>query len=189
MYSNKSDCILKSFLQCTPLRCFINFAHACVLPPLPSSFSYISFSPACSISFLPLFLFPFFFFRFCLHVSISHTSSTPPPSLHPCLHMQCLGRLHGWRKGKERIQLVWIIHAALMHKFKWDPPHACPADSLLLSRLPLFTCSLLCCLCGFSCLFLFHDFPFSTVCMYKKDICHRRIARFFLHLNQQTAQD
>lgn len=60
--------------------------------------------------------------------------------------------LHGWRKGKERRGLLWIIHAAtVVHQSSWDPPDACPPDSLLLSRLLLFTCTL----CVFCCLYFY----------------------------------
>ena len=85
-------------------------------------------------------LFPYSFYAY---ISLSLTL---PPLLLPSILVSicCVwARLHGWRKGKESIGLVWIIHAAaLVHQSSWDPPDACPPDFLLLSPLPLYMHSL-----------------------------------------------
>lgn len=99
-------------------------------------------------------------YRTCSHIFSPHTS--PLLSLLPLLLPSILvsvccvwARLHGWRKGKERRGLVWIIHAGnVAHQSSRDPPDACPPDSLLLSLLPLFTCT--CFVCGFSIVCVFY---------------------------------
>ncbi len=137
-------------------------------PTLHTHFTFL-FYQLCSSSsgtrsLLLLFLFPRLSFcpfhlislpRPCAHIfppsciSPAPSFSSPPP-LPPCLHMLCLGSFT-WleeRMERERRGLVWIIHAAVVvRQSSRDPPDACPPDSLLLSLLPLLTCT--CCVCVF----------------------------------------
>lgn len=129
--------------------CFNKFANLSLVAVLSSSVSSFSITPpACSVSFLSPILVSIFFSYTSPFLSLSPLLLLLPSILVSiCCVWACL---HGWRKGKERRGLLWIIHAAtLVHQSSWDPPDACPPDSLLLSRLPLFTCTL----CVFCCLY------------------------------------
>lgn len=104
---------------------------------------------------------------FCqLHSSTSGTCSHIFPLTHfPCsifflafsclsLSQYALSGLVCMARGKEGRGLVWIIHISnIMHQPNRDPADACPPDSLLLSLLPLFTCTS--CIRGFSIVYLF----------------------------------
>lgn len=81
--------------------------------------------------------------------------------------MLCLGSFTWLEESrKERRGLVWIIHAAtVVHQSSWVPPDACPPDSLFLSWLHLFICTLclFCHLCEFLRVSLFNNFRTAAV--------------------------